>query len=162
VKRPHEEWLRLCREPDDRSYLNGHSDMVGGVYGLSETRIERAQGGGGGASVLTDCRRRLQGRSIIFGDYAAQDPALRMERMHIGMKIAAWLEVTPKSKSGFYPGLQGHPQKRARPRQMHALGADLGRTRRHDRRCRRFPKRCKLFALDESRLWRGRKTDRAS
>ena len=129
-------------------YLNGHSDMVGGVAIA------------GGNSELSDKMRFLQNAvGAIQGPFDSflalrglKTLALRMERhCASALKIAAWLERHPKVRRVFYPGLASHPQHALAKKQMHGFGgmisAELSGTLDDSRR---FLERCRLFALAES------------
>ena len=133
-------------------YLNGHSDVIGGVAVLrEETHRERLaflQNAVGGVPSPFDAFLTLRGIKTL---------AVRMER-HCGnaMHIAAFLEKHPKVERVIYPGLASHPQHLLAARQMNrryggmvtavlkggkegAMGAS-----------RRFLERCELFTLAES------------
>jgi cystathionine beta-lyase/cystathionine gamma-synthase len=129
-------------------YLNGHSDMVGGVAIA------------GGNTELSDKMRFLQNAvGAIQGPFDSflalrglKTLALRMERhCASALKIAAWLERHPKVRRVFYPGLASHPQHALAKKQMHGFGgmisAELAGTLDDSRR---FLERCRLFALAES------------
>ena len=129
-------------------YLNGHSDMVGGVAVV------------GGNAELADKLRFLQNAvGAIQGPF---DPflalrglktlALRTERhCASALAIAGWLERHPRVRRVLYPGLPSHPQHALARRQMRAFGGmittELNGTLDD---ARRFLERCQLFALAES------------
>jgi cystathionine gamma-lyase len=129
-------------------YLNGHSDMVGGVAVV------------GGNAALRDQLRFLQNAvGAIQGPFDSflalrglKTLALRMERhCASALKIATWLERHPKVRRVFYPGLASHPQHALAVKQMRGFGgmiaAELNGTLDD---ARRFLERCRLFALAES------------
>jgi cystathionine gamma-lyase len=129
-------------------YLNGHSDMVGGVavVGTNEELRERMgflQNAVGAIQGPFDSFLALRGLKTL---------ALRMQRhCASALEIAAWLERQPKVRRVFYPGLASHPQHALAKKQMHAFGgmisAELAGTLDD---ARRFLERCRLFALAES------------
>jgi cystathionine gamma-lyase len=129
-------------------YLNGHSDMVGGVAVVADNaelseRLKFLQNAVGAIQGPFDSFLALRGLKTL---------ALRMERhCTSGLKIAAWLERHPKVRRVFYPGLASHPQHALAKKQMHAFGgmisAELNGTLDD---ARRFLERCELFALAES------------
>jgi cystathionine gamma-lyase len=129
-------------------YLNGHSDMVGGVavVGANDELRERMgflQNAVGAIQGPFDSFLALRGLKTL---------ALRMQRhCASALEIAAWLERQPKVRRVYYPGLASHPQHALAKRQMHAFGgmisAELAGTLDD---ARRFLERCRLFALAES------------
>jgi cystathionine gamma-lyase len=129
-------------------YLNGHSDMVGGVavVGANAELAERLgflQNAVGAIQGPFDSFLALRGLKTL---------ALRMQRHCISaQKIAEWLEGHPKVRRVYYPGLASHPQHALAKKQMRAFGgmisAELAGTLDD---ARRFLERCQLFALAES------------
>lgn len=128
-------------------YLNGHSDMVGGVVvsgraELSE-RLGFLQNAVGSVLGPFDSFLALRGLKTL---------ALRM-RTHCAsaLTIARWLEGRRGVRRVIYPGLASHPQHALAARQMPGFGGivsveldgDLTQTRR-------FMEHCRLFALAES------------
>ncbi len=96
-------------------YLNGHSDMVGGVAVLGDN------------SQLADQMRFLQNAlgaiSGPFDSFLAlrglKTLALRMERhCSNALEIARWLQSHPGVERVIYPGLESHPQHDLARRQM--------------------------------------------
>src|SRR6478735_1082453 len=100
-------------------YLNGHSDMVGGVAVVGDNKdlIERLkflQNAIGAISGPFDSFLALRGIKTL---------ALRMERHSTnGLKIARWLEARRDVRRVIYPGLVSHPQHDIAKAQMHAFG----------------------------------------
>jgi cystathionine gamma-lyase len=129
-------------------YLNGHSDMVGGVAVVGDNkdladRLKFLQNAVGAISGPFDSFLALRGLKTL---------ALRMERHSAnGMKIAQWLESRPDVRRVIYPGLASHSQHEIAKRQMHAFGGmisvdfdrDLAATKR-------FLEHTQLFTLAES------------
>jgi cystathionine beta-lyase/cystathionine gamma-synthase len=127
-------------------YLNGHSDMVGGLLVVNRDdvaeRLGFIQNSSGAVPGPFDCWLALRGVKTL---------ALRM-RQHdaSGRRIAEWLGTHPRVKHVYYPGLPSHPQHDLACRQMKGFGGmisielgDLGAARR-------FVERTKIFALAES------------
>jgi cystathionine beta-lyase/cystathionine gamma-synthase len=129
-------------------YLNGHSDMVGGVAVVGDNAELRDQ-----LRFLQNAVGAIQGP---FDSFLAlrglKTLALRMERhCASALRIAEWLEGHPRVGRVYYPGLGGHPQHALAKKQMHGFGgmisAELAGTLDD---ARRFLERCRLFALAES------------
>jgi cystathionine gamma-lyase len=95
-------------------YLNGHSDMVGGIAvtasaGLAE-RIGFLQNAVGGISGAFDSFLALRGLKTL---------ALRMRQTsENAQQIAEWLEHQPQVSRVLYPGLPSHPQHALAKKQM--------------------------------------------
>ena len=129
-------------------YLNGHSDMIGGVAivggnaELSE-RLTFLQNAVGAISGPFDSFLALRGLKTL---------ALRMERhCTSGMKIAQWLEAHPKVRRVYYPGLPSHPQHALAKKQMRAFGGMISMELQGTLDdAKRFLERCQLFTLAES------------
>jgi cystathionine gamma-lyase len=127
-------------------YLNGHSDMVGGLLvttrdDLAE-RIGFIQNAAGAVPGPFDCWLCLRGAKTL---------ALRM-RQHdaSGRLIAAWLAEHPRVERVYYPGLPTHPQYELACRQMSGFGGMVALELGTLDRARRFVERTRLFALAES------------
>jgi cystathionine gamma-lyase len=147
VQRPLEHGFDLVVHSTTK-YLNGHSDMVGGVAvvgGNTELgeRLKFLQNAVGAIQGPFDSFLALRGLKTL---------SLRMERhCASALKIATWLERHPKVRRVYYPGLPSHPQHAIAKKQMHAFGGmisvDLKGTLDD---AKRFLERCRLFALAES------------
>ena len=129
-------------------YLNGHSDMVGGVAVVREEgeireQLKFLQNAVGAISGPFDSFLALRGIKTL---------ALRMERhSQNGMKIAEWLESRPDVRRVIYPGLKSHPQHRIAKRQMSAFGGMISVELDRDLAgTKRFLERTQLFTLAES------------
>ena len=118
VQRPLEHGFDLVVHSTTK-YLNGHSDMVGGVAVVADNaelseRLKFLQNAVGAIQGPFDSFLALRGLKTL---------ALRMERhCTSGLKVAAWLERHPKVRRVFYPGLASHPQHALAKKQMHAFG----------------------------------------
>ncbi len=128
-------------------YLNGHSDMVGGLLvttrdDLAE-RIGFLQNAAGAVPGPWDCWLALRGIKTL---------AVRMrEHDRNGRKIAAWLVDHPRVERVYYPGLPDHPQHDLAVRQMGGyfggmVSFDVG----DPLLAHRIAERTELFALAES------------
>ena len=130
-------------------YLNGHSDMVGGMLVVGDhpelaEQLSYLQNAVGAVAGPFDSYLALRGLKTF---------ALRMQRhAENAAELAAWLEQHPKVSKVLYPGLTSHPQQELAQRQMQrgyggmisvelAGGLDASR---------RFLERCELFTLAES------------
>lgn len=129
-------------------YLNGHSDMVGGiaVVGNNPQLIEQMaflQNSIGAVQGPFDSFLALRGLKTL---------ALRMERhCSNAMQIATWLEQHPKIQKVYYPGLPSHPQHNLAKQQMRGFGGIVTAVLKGDLEdSRQFLERCDLFALAES------------
>jgi cystathionine beta-lyase/cystathionine gamma-synthase len=129
-------------------YLNGHSDMVGGVAIVGENAALRDQ-----LKLLQNAVGAIQGPFDSFLVLRGlKTLALRMERhCASALKIAEWLQRHRKVRRVYYPGLASHPQHALAKQQMYGFGgmiaAELAGTLDD---ARRFLERCRLFALAES------------
>ena len=140
-------------------YLNGHSDMVGGVAVVGadprldpiRERLGFLQNSVGAIAGPFDSFLALRGLKTL---------ALRMERHNSNAQaLAHWLEQQPRVARVHYPGLPSHPQHALAKMQMQAAGgenlAGYGGMISIDLRtdlagARRFLEAVKLFALAES------------
>ncbi len=129
-------------------YLNGHSDMVGGVVVVGENKDLGDQ-----VAFLQNSVGAIAGPFDSFLVMRSlKTLALRMERhCSNAIEIARWLEEQPQVKSVCYPGLKSHPQHDLARQQMRGFGGmvtiilktDLGGTKR-------FLENTHLFSLAES------------
>jgi len=129
-------------------YLNGHSDMVGGMLVAGDRpelaeRLAFLQNSVGAVAGPFDSFLALRGLKTL---------ALRMERhCSNAMELAGWLEKHPKVERVIYPGLASHPQHALAKMQMRAFGGMLTMfLKGGEAEARRFLERCELFALAES------------
>jgi cystathionine gamma-lyase len=147
VQRPLEHGFDLVVHSTTK-YLNGHSDMVGGVAVVGgndelRERMKFLQNAVGAIQGPFDSFLALRGLKTL---------ALRMARhCASALTIAQWLERQPKVRRVFYPGLASHPQHALARKQMHAFGGMISVELAGSLDdARRFLERCRLFALAES------------
>src|SRR6266576_1861077 len=129
-------------------YLNGHSDMVGGVIVVGENKelgdqIAFLQNSVGAIAGPFDSFLAMRSLKAL---------ALRMERhCSNALEIARWLEEQPHVKSVHYPGLKTHAQHDLARQQMRAFGGIVTVVLKTDLEgTRRFLENTHLFALAES------------
>jgi len=127
-------------------YLNGHSDMVGGLVvsrrdDLAE-RLSFLQKSVGAVPGPFDCWLVLRGTKTL---------TLRMRQHDAnGRRIAAWLAADARVQAVYYPGLPSHPQHELACRQMSGFGGMLSFETGSAERARRVVEHTRLFALAES------------
>lgn len=129
-------------------YLNGHSDIVGGmaVVGDDEALAERLvflQNAVGAVQGPFDSFLALRGLKTLH---------LRM-RAHCANAgaLAEWLQGHPAVEAVHYPGLPSHPQYELAKRQMAGFGGMLSISLRGGGdTARRFCEKTRLFTLAES------------
>ena len=129
-------------------YLNGHSDMVGGIVAIGDNkdladRLAFLQNAVGAVAGPFDSFLALRGLKTL---------ALRMERHCANAEaIAEHLAGHPKVARVHYPGLASHPQHALARQQMHAFGGMVTIELQGDlATARRFLERVEIFALAES------------
>jgi cystathionine gamma-lyase len=128
-------------------YLNGHSDMVGGVAVVANPelaeRMAFLQNSVGAVAGPFDSFLALRGLKTL---------ALRMRAHCAGaLELARWLEKHPAVERVIYPGLESHPQHSLASRQMDGFGGIVSiEVKGGLRAARRMLERCHLFALAES------------
>ncbi len=128
-------------------YLNGHSDMIGGVVAVAEAELAEKlaflQNSIGAIAGPFDAFLALRGIKTL---------ALRMERHCASAgRIAGWLCDHPRVARVIYPGLAEHPQHALAGRQMSGYGGIVSfEIRGGLDAARQMLERCRLFALAES------------
>ena len=147
VQRPIEHGFELVMHSATK-YLNGHSDMVGGVLVAGENadlreRLAFLQNAIGAVAGPFDSFLALRGLKTL---------ALRMERhCSNALAVARFLEAHPRVEKVFYPGLPSHPQHALAKRQMHGFGGMVTAVLKGSLDdTTRFLERCEIFALAES------------
>jgi len=128
-------------------YLNGHSDMVGGILAVNDAdlarRLAHLQNAVGGIQGPFDSFLALRGLKTL---------AVRMERhCSNAQAVAEYLEAHPKIARVHYPGLPSHPQHALAKRQMAGYGGMVTAILEGGlAEARRFLERVEIFALAES------------
>ena len=129
-------------------YLNGHSDMVGGIVVAGDNKDLAKQmaflhNSVGAVAGPFDSFLAMRGLKTLH---------LRMRAHCAGASVlAGWLEKHPAVQRVIYPGLKTHPQYALAKRQMDGPGGIISvEVKGGLRRARRVLERCKLFALAES------------
>ncbi len=126
-------------------YLNGHSDVIGGVVVVSKPEL---------AEKLAFLQNAIGAIAGPFDSFLAlrgvKTLALRMERhCQNALALAEWLSTHPKVSEVIYPGLKSHPQHLLAKSQMqNGFGGMITMTLKKD--SIKFLERCQLFALAES------------
>lgn len=128
-------------------YLNGHSDMVGGIV------VARSQ-------ELAEQMGFLQNSvGAVAGPFDAFLAMRGLKTLHLRMKahcenamiLAQWLEKHPGVERVIYPGLKSHPQHALARRQMDGFGGIISiEVKGGLGKARQVLERCELFALAES------------
>lgn len=147
VQRPLELGAHLVMHSATK-YLNGHSDMVGGMLVVGDDRELEEQ-----LTFLQNAVGSVQGPFDSF-------LALRgLKTLHLRMKqhcasaleLAGWLEQHPAVEKVYYPGLKSHAQHELATRQMAGYGGMVSLVIKGGLpETRRMMERLKLFAVAES------------
>ena len=128
-------------------FINGHSDMVGGIVVTADTvlaeQLGYLQNSIGSVAGPFDSFLALRGVKTLD---------VRMQRhCESAMRIAEWLEEDARVASVLYPGLPSHPEHEIARRQMDGFGGIVTFFIKGDLAdARRFLERCEVFALAES------------
>ncbi|WP_282276984.1 cystathionine gamma-synthase [Stenotrophomonas sp. PS02297] len=129
-------------------YLNGHSDMVGGMVVVGDNaelaeQMAFLQNSVGGVQGPFDSFLALRGLKTL---------PLRM-KAHCAnaLELAQWLEAHPAIEKVIYPGLSSHPQHELATRQMSGYGGIVSIVLKGGfEAAKRFCERTELFTLAES------------
>ena len=128
-------------------YINGHSDVVGGVLVTSDqeiaTKLAFLSNSMGGACGAFDAFLSMRSLKTL---------ALRMRQHEISAKeIAKYLSKHPKIEKVVYPGLESHPQHALARSQMHGFGGMITFYMKGGlSNARTFLESVQLFSLAES------------
>ena len=132
-------------------YMNGHSDVIGGIAVVGGQAHQQAwrerlgfiQNAVGAIQGPFDSFLVLRGIKTL---------ALRVERSNANaLDLAQWLQGQAKVRHVYYPGLASHPQHELARRQMHGYGGIISIDLDTDiAGARRFLEQCEVFTLAES------------
>lgn len=127
-------------------YLNGHSDVIGGIVVTNSDEIAEdlrfMQKATGGVPGPWDSWLVLRGTKTLH---------LRMEAHNRnGQRVAEWLEADDRVEHVFYPGLASHPQHELAKRQMRGFTGMVSFEMGSLDRARKVAEATRLFALAES------------
>ncbi len=127
-------------------YLNGHSDMIGGIAVVRDDDLAER------ITVHSECRRRrpwplrLVARAPRNQDAAPPHAAPRCQRP----RVAAWLAEHVGERCVNYPGLPSHPQHALAKRQMRGFGGMVSVELGTRERAAHVLDRVRVFSLAES------------
>jgi len=129
-------------------YINGHSDMVGGIAVVGDNDklaedLAFLQNSTGAIAGPFDSYLALRGLKTI---------AIRMKAHNEnGMRVAQWLTAHPMIEKVYYPGLASHPQAELAAQQMSGFGGMISVVVKGGlKNASQFMQNLKLFALAES------------
>ncbi len=127
-------------------YLNGHSDVVGGIVltrrdDLAE-KLFYLQNAAGAVPGPQDCFLILRATKTL---------ALRMrEHEKNALAVARYLEKHPRVERVYYPGLSSHPQHQLAREQMSGFGGIVSMELGSLDNARKFAEAVRIFSLAES------------
>jgi len=127
-------------------YLNGHSDMLGGIIVTNNDvyaeKLRFSQKAVGGILSPFDAWLCLRGTKTL---------AIRMKQhCESAMKVARWLTTQKKVQTVYYPGLEDHPQHVLAKKQMRDFGGMISFELGSLDAAANFLKKVRLCALAES------------
>jgi len=127
-------------------YLNGHSDMIGGIAVVLEddlaTRLQFILNAAGAVPGPFDCWLALRGTKTL---------AIRMRQHDIaGRAVSQYLVGKLGEDCVIYPGLEYHPQHELAKRQMSGFGGMITLELGTRERARKLLEGVRVFALAES------------
>ncbi len=128
-------------------YMNGHSDVVGGIFITSHdalfNEMKYLQNAVGAVPGPMDCFLVMRGIKTLH---------VRMKQhAESAMKVAQFLETHPKIEKVIYPGLTSHPQHELAKKQMSGFGGMISFLIKGGvNESRAILEKTKLFTLAES------------
>jgi cystathionine beta-lyase/cystathionine gamma-synthase len=127
-------------------YLNGHSDMVGGIAVVRDDelaeRLHFVLNAAGAVPGPFDAWLVLRGTKTLHLRMAAHDAN--------GRRLASWFANRVAPERVFYPGLPSHPQHELACRQMNGFGGMISVDLETRERAARVIERLQVFTLAES------------
>ena len=127
-------------------YLNGHSDMIGGVAGVKDdevaAKLQFIQNAAGAVPGPFDAWLALRGTKTLHLRMRQHDAA--------GRRISGWLVERLGSERVYYAGLPTHPQYELAKRQMTGFGGMISIELGTRERAAHLLGRVKVFSLAES------------
>lgn len=127
-------------------YLNGHSDMIGGIAIVKDDaladKLQFIQNAAGAVPGPFDSWLALRGTKTLH---------LRMERhCQNGGRVAKWLVEKMGAENVIYPGLESHPQHELAKRQMSGFGGMISVETGSKERANQILSKARVFSLAES------------
>ena len=128
-------------------YLNGHSDIIGGVVVTRTPEL---------GEKIRFIQNAIGSIASPFDSFLAQRGlktlGLRLERQSASaLTLARWLEQQPEVEKVIYPGLPSHPQYELAQRQQRTGGGMISLVLKGNlEHARRFLKAVQIFTLAES------------
>jgi cystathionine beta-lyase/cystathionine gamma-synthase len=127
-------------------YLNGHSDMIGGIALLNDAdlaaRLQFIQNAAGAVPGPFDCWLALRGTKTLHLRMAAHDAN--------GRQVAAWLASKMGADRVIYPGLASHSQHELARTQMCGFGGMITVEMGSREGAARVLEHTRIFSLAES------------
>ncbi|MDE0075486.1 MAG: PLP-dependent aspartate aminotransferase family protein [Gammaproteobacteria bacterium] len=144
-QRPHETGADIVMHSTTK-YLNGHSDIIGGVLTVRDPdldeRLRFLRKSTGAVPGPMDCWLCLRGTKTLH---------VRMREHNAnGLAVARFLEAHPTVEEVHYPGLSSHPQHELAARQMTGFSGMVSVTLPTEDAVRRLVEGTRIFALAES------------
>ena len=127
-------------------YINGHSDVIGGILVTSDdkiySRLRYIQNAVGSVPSPFDCWLILRSTKTL---------AVRMERHNYNaQQFANYLMNSKIAKKVFYPGLMHHPQHELAVKQMRGFGGMISADFGNIETAKKVLNNVKIFTLGES------------
>uniref|UniRef100_UPI00307F060A trans-sulfuration enzyme family protein n=1 Tax=Ignavibacterium sp. TaxID=2651167 RepID=UPI00307F060A len=127
-------------------YLNGHSDVIGGMLITSDEKIHERlryiQNAAGGVPSPFDCWLVLRSTKTL---------AVRMKQHEVNaIEFAKFLEQSGFANRVIYPGLESHPQHELAKKQMRGFGGMVSADFGSIEKAKKVLNNVKIFTLAES------------